>query len=41
MKNDSAREKEVVNQLIGAWSLAAWFEIKPNGERAGGRACVT
>jgi hypothetical protein len=33
MKNDSAREKEVVNQLIGAWSLVAWFETKPNGER--------
>ena len=33
MKNDSAREKEVVDQLIGAWSLVAWFEIRPNGER--------
>ena len=33
MKNDAERKQEVVNRLIGAWTLVAWFETKPNGER--------
>ncbi|MBV8097902.1 MAG: lipocalin-like domain-containing protein [Verrucomicrobia bacterium] len=33
MKNDPVQEKEIVNRLLGAWSLVAWFEVKPNGER--------
>ena len=33
MRNDPLREKEIVDRLLGAWRLVAWFEIKPSGER--------
>jgi hypothetical protein len=32
IKNVSESSKEVIERLIGAWTLVSWFESKPNGE---------